>query len=189
MRSIEERAEVAMVEALKCVEYRIPKGQELRKPAYLLSLALRYGLVASAAAYHVMDYADSSDESRIKPFFSEWPLLVSNHIQDEVGDRLPFPQSDSMAIFVGRRAYDPLRMAIALRREHFPLGKSLSVASELFFRDHRFIIVNAWWWFRKRQAEQAFQEVAEESVRYAMNFFERREEDLEEVPEIALIGE
>lgn len=189
MRSIEERAEVSMAHALKCVQYRLPKKAELKKPAYLLSLALRYGLIGSAAAYHVLDWADSSEENRLRPFFSEWPQLVSRHVQFEMMHRLPFPQSDSIPTFVGRRAFDPLRMCIALRRERFPLGKSLSVASEIFLRDHKFILLSDWWWLRKKKVEEAFVEISDESIRYAMNFFERREADLDELPEIALIGE
>jgi hypothetical protein len=60
---------------------------------------------------------------------------------------------------------------------------------EEFFRVHRDEIMVGGHWFRKPRMLAQFKESAAQSMTYAMNFFDRQQAGLEEVREIALLGE
>ena len=189
MKPIQERAELVLMQALKCVQYRLPKDATLKRPALNLALSLRYGLVGSAAALFVLEMADHREERDLKALFQYWPVMVCDHVRNEMDSRLPFIPSDDTAQSIGQTAYNPLRMSLALRRQLLPIQKTLEISADVFYRDHRSEISSGTWLFHRKQVSRQFLQLSEDSVRYALNFFDRRRAAVDEVPEIALFDE
>jgi hypothetical protein len=189
MKPIQERAEVALVQALKCVQFRLPNQHHLKPKAYTCALALRYGLLGAAAAFHTLENANRLEEREVKSLFQYWPLMVTEHFCGDLCERLPFEANDSTACVVGRLAGVPMKVAMALRKQYLPVQRVLEISAEVFFRDHRYEITSEAWLFGKQRATKLFNQVAIESVHYSLCFFERRRAGLEEVSEIALLGE
>jgi hypothetical protein len=189
MKPIQERAESALSQGLRCVQYRLPNRYPLKPAAYSCALGLRYGLIAAAAAFYALETADSTEERELKQLFQYWPVMVTEHYRQEITYRLPpgFETVDST--MVGRLAGSPLRVSLALRKQFLPLQRVLEIASEIFARDHRTEITSDSWLLARPRTVKIFRSAGEESVRYSMHFFERRRSGLEEVSEIALLGE
>lgn len=189
MKFIRECAESAMVQGLKCVQFRLPSSPPLRPEAYTCALGLRYGLVGGAAAYYALDMSEPGDERELRFLFQYWPHLVTEHFRGEVAHRVPFDTDDMTAITVGKLAGGALKVCIALRRQLLPLERVLEISSEVFRRNHRREITADMWLLKRRGAAKQFHAVADESIRYAANFFDRRQAGLPEVSEIVLLGE
>lgn len=189
MKPIQERAELVFAEGLKCVEYRLPHRYQFKRSPFLLSLALRYGLVGSAASLFVLEMADHREERDLKALFGFWPVMVADHYLEQVAPNLPFADSRSSATAVGRLSAAPLRLAMALRRQLLPLSKTLELASDVYYRDHKNEVGQGTWIFGRKQLNATFCQATEDSIRYALNFFDRRRAALEEVREIALFDE
>lgn len=189
MDPIDVRVDTAFCQALKCAEYRLPKPDGLRAPGYVLALGLRYGLIGMAACHHLLLTSDTNDEDNILAMMDCWPSLVEDHVRWDMMHRLPFTAGSNVAHVIGRVAHLPLTSYLPLYRRLYPLGAALELVSEAFIHENRGMIFEGWPWFKRRAAMRTFEESMRESVAYARHFFERREADLEEVPEIALIGE
>jgi hypothetical protein len=63
------------------------------------------------------------------------------------------------------------------------------VATTDYLESHRQDIRHGWGWLRAHRGERLFNDLAASSQTFAMNFSERRKFDLEEVREIAILGE
>jgi hypothetical protein len=189
MRPIEERVDFAFYQALKCVEYRIPRNAHLRRPGALLALGLRYGLMGASAAHFLILTSTEAESEELGELFHSWPGMVEDHVRWEIRHRLPFPSSDAMPMLVGRMAKRPLQIHLSQHPELVPLEKCLDIAVEEFAREHLATIQAGWPIFARRKARKLFSESCEQSKAFAMRFYERREWGIEEVPEIALIGD
>lgn len=189
MRPIEYRTDQDFRQALRCVEYRTASLTELRPRGFLLALGLRYGLMGIASVQHLLELASPDEERTVYEAAVNWSQVVADHIRHSSFHRLP-PGSDvETADHVGRLAQLPLQSAIPLLRRHSPLAVCLGVATSDYLASHRQDIRHGWGWLRTRHGEQLFGDLAATSQMMAMNFSERRKADLDEVREIALLGE
>lgn len=190
MQPINERADAAYMQGLLCVEHRSRTMGMLQGPAYLVALALRYGLIGAAATHHVLLSTGNKEEERWAfELALRWPEMVEEHLRQFVRYRLPFHVDHRVPRISGDLAFQPVSTALRLYHNCYPLDRSLRAAAAQFAQDHQKMILKGVPWHKKRRVMAEFNEVAEQSVRYALNFFERREVDLEEVPEIVLLGE
>ncbi|HVT10899.1 MAG TPA: hypothetical protein VHE55_01425 [Fimbriimonadaceae bacterium] len=189
MEPIDVRADTAFAQALLCVEYRLPPPGGFKAPGYIFALGMRYGLIGMAASHHLLVTSEVYEEIRVLATIDCWPDFVEDHLRAVVGRRLPFATNSSIPDLVGRVAGLPLRSYLPLYRRLCPLSSALKIVADAICRDNRAMIFEGWPWFRRKAALRVFEASVEESKDFAMHFFERREADLEEVPEIALIGE
>ncbi len=189
MKPIEYRSDIEFLQALRCVEYRLPRQGDLRKQGYILALGLRYGLVGIAATYHLLETASDDEERLVLASARGWPQIVEDHVRFELKSRIPFPVDLSFPLTVSRMAERPVRIAIPLLQRLCPLESCMHQATEQFISENLFGVRLHWPWFRKGAAVKLFRRHAQESAGFAVRFFQRRQCDLEEVPEIALLGE
>ncbi len=189
MNPLEQKADATYLQALYCAEYRMPRAIGLRPSANLLALALRYGLVGAAATQHLLLSVGSEEERGVFSFAQGWPEMVEEHARQFMVNRLPFNASPSVPPLIGQLAYQPVGVTLRLYRHFCPLDRCLEAAAEQFAIDHKKALIAGVPLFQRRKVLKAFREVSRESIRFARNFFERRQFDLEEVPEIALLGE
>lgn len=189
MRPIEERVDFVFLQALRCVEYRIPRPEGMRRPGLLLALGMRYGLMGAAAAHYLILSATESESVELGELFRGWPSMVEDHVRYDVRHRLPFPSSDAMPMLLGRLAKRPLQIHLSQHPELVPVHRCLEIVAEEFSREHEAAICADWPFYLRARAKRTFDAVGRESLNFACRFYERREYGIEEVPEIALIGD
>jgi hypothetical protein len=189
MKPIQERAELALYQGLKCVQFRLLNRTPLKPKAYTHGLALRYGLIGTAAAFYALETADSQEERELRNIFLHWPAMVSEHFAREVAYRLPFQTSDENALCIGKLAGTPLRLGLNLRRQFLPLQRVLEITGDRFQADHRSEILSDSWLLARPKINKFFRLATEESIQFSLAFFDRRRCGLEELSEIALLGE
>jgi hypothetical protein len=189
MRPIEYKADIEYIQALRCVEYRLPVVGKLQKQGYLLALGLRYGLVGIAATNHLLESATGEDERCVLNITRSWPRIVEDHVRYELLKRLPFPCDIAIPVAVGRYSERALRLALPLLHRVSTLEKALQDTCDQFCSEHVAAIRMNWPWYLRRAAVREFNRCSKESLSFALHFSERRQYDLEEVPEIALLGE
>jgi hypothetical protein len=189
MRPIEERADQVFWQALKCVEYRIPRNTGLRRPGLLLALGLRYGLMGAAAAHYLILTSTEAESEFLGDVFREWPGLVEDHLRFEVRHRLPFPTSDAMPLLLGRLAKRPLQIHLSQHPELVPVRRCLEIVVEEYTNEHETAITADWPFYRRSRARKLFEAIGRDSLGFAYRFYQRQECGIEEVPEIALIGD
>ncbi len=188
MKPIDDRADIAYMEALRCVAYRIPVRGEMKESSYQIALGLRYGLVGVAASHFLLLGADPEEESEVISFIRSWPHMVEEDVRYVMADRLPLTRTEGLPARISQLALQPLRQYLPLYRQFVPLERCLKLISDRFVQEHDAMIRGPIW-LAHRLARRDFRTIAEDSVRFAASFFERREYGLEEVREIALIGE
>ncbi len=157
--------------------------------AYTHALGLRYGLVGTAAAFYALETADSQDERDLRNLFQQWPVMVAEHFQKEVAYRLPYDPDEETSLLVGKLAGTPIRLGLALRRQFLPLQRVLEIASDRYHGYHKSDIVSDTWLLGRPRARKDFKLATDESIQFALMFFDRRRCGLEELSEIALLGE
>jgi len=189
MKPIEYRSDIAFLQALRCVEYRVPPIRNLRKQGYVLTLGLRYGLIGIAATFHLLETANSEDEKIVMNLTRSWPRIVEDHVRFELQKRMPFTVDLAFPVAVSRCAERPLRIVLPLLHRLCPLESCLQEATQQFIGENLYGIRMNWPFYGRRAAVREFRIHAQESMDFALHFFERRQYDLEEVPEIALLGE
>ena len=189
MKPIEYRSDIAFMQALRCVEYRVPQMGSLRRSGYVLTLGLRYGLMGIAATFHLLETANSEDEKVIMRLTQSWPRIVEDHVRFEIQHNVPFPVDLAFPVAVSRCAERPLRIVAPLLQRLCPLETCLQEATDQFIAENMYGIRLNWPFFRRKRALAEFRKYSEQSTSYALHFFERRQYDLVEVPEIALLGE
>ncbi len=189
MRPIDYRVDATFMQALRCVEFRIPHGGRFKQRGYVHALALRYGLIGVAATHHLFLSCQANEQCEVVEMIDGWSGLVDEHVRLDLADRVAFPQSCSSAREIGRLAREPLFDYLPLYHRLYPLEIALMKTAEDFLERHRQEEWAGWSIFKRRQAVTAFRACAIESVTFARNFFERRQLGLQELPEIALLGE
>lgn len=146
-------------------------------------------MLGTAAAFYALETADIDEEPELKTVFQSWPLMVVDHFRHEIAYRLPFEGEPNQAQVVAKLSSSPLRVSLALRKQFLPLQRVLEISSDIFCRDHRGDITSDSWMFGKLKTVKLFKLLADESIRFSLCFLERRRVGLEEVSEIALLGE
>lgn len=189
MDPIDARVDTAFNQALRCVQYRLPKPEGYRAPGYVFAVGVRYGMVGIAAAHHLLITANDEEESKICAMLDGWPHLVEDHVRWEVLHRLPFATNSSVPRLISRISTLPLRGYLPLYRRLCPLSRAIELVGTALVKENRGMVVEGWPWLKRRSAIRQFQSTLQESNEFALHFFERRQAELEEVPEIALIGE
>jgi hypothetical protein len=189
MDPIDVRADTTFTQALRCVEYRLPSSTGYQPPGYVLALGVRYGLVGMAASHHLLITADDYEESGVMRMMDAWPNLVEDHVRWDMIQRLPFAGNSNVPHVIGRISALPLSAYVPLYRRICPLANALDLVCDAIIEENKAMIYEGWSWFRRKSAVKLFTATLRESSAFALNFFERRQADLDEVPEIALIGE
>jgi hypothetical protein len=189
MRPIHARAEGVFSQALQCVQYRIPGLYALRPVAFAHALGLRYGLIGMAGCHHLMITADPREEMELEADFLGWQDAVAEHVRFEVAPMLPFETLTAFPSVVGRFAAEPIYSYMAQQLRLLPFDYYLEIGLSDYEADHKRFASHGWPFWQKRKAARAFHAANRESLEYARHFLKRREADLEEVPEIVLLGE
>jgi hypothetical protein len=189
MKPIYERADIAFMQALRCVEFRVPKLGRMKRPGYLAALGLRYGMIGVAASHHLLITADDDEEIVLLELIGSYPRMVEDHIRWDLERRLPLETSKMLPIYLAKLSAHPLETYFPLYRRLCPLDHCLRVVMDAYVEEHSSAIRDGWGLFLRRRAVSDFREMAEQSAYFAKQFFERRQADLDELPEIALIGE
>ncbi len=189
MRPIEQRTDQAFGQALKCVEFRLPVRFGFGPEALQFALGLRYGLVGVAAAHYLLLSSPGCEEQEVLRNLRTYGYLVEDHVRRDVVRRLPHPTDLAYPQRVGQLAREPLMAYIPLYRRLCPLELSVNLVQDDFSQTYKGQIVSQANFFGRRALYRAFQSASWESTAFAMSFFERRQADLEEVREIALLGE
>lgn len=189
MDPIDVRADTNFHHALRCVEYRPIHTGNLKPAGYTAAIATRYGLIGSAAAYNLLLTSPDDPTSTLEAEVGYWQELVEDHMRTTMSRHAPFAINLTVPTIVGRFAGAQMRAFLMLYRRRFSFADCLEMIGQVASAEHKGMICEGWPWYRRRQAMRHFRELRAESARFATNFFERRQAGLEEVPEIALLGE
>lgn len=189
MKPVHARAEQVFKAALRCVQYRVPRLYSLRPMGFAHALGLRYGLIGLAGCHHLMLSADPRDEIELEADFLGWQDEVAEHVRFEVVPALPFSTLVAFPSVVGRFATEPIYCYMAQRLRLLPFDYYLEIALSEYEAEHKKHAIKGSPLWARRRAAKSFHAANRESLAFARNFLERREEDLDEVPEIVLLGE
>lgn len=189
MKPLDEKLDVNFMQALKCVGFRLHNRHQLKRNAYAHLLGLRYGLVGAAATHQLLTRCEVVEEQEALALIRSWPIMVEEHVRWAAGPRLSFSRGDACASLVASVAGRTMQTYLMLYRRICPLDSALAIARDVFLEEHRGIAGEGWLWWQKARARKRFRTAADESLAIALHFYDRREADLDEVPEIALIGE
>jgi hypothetical protein len=189
MDPIDVRADTTFSQALRCVQYRLPQSQGFKAPGYVLALGVRYGMIGMAASHHLLVTSEEYEEGRAISMVDCWPNLVEDHVRWDMIHRLPFTTNSNVPHLIGRISALPLRAYLPLYERLCPLSKALDLVGEALVEENKAMIFEGWSWFKRKGSLRLFSATMQETRDFALNFFERRQADLDEVPEIALIGE
>ncbi|RYG45451.1 hypothetical protein EON79_12625 [bacterium] len=189
MRSIQSTTRRAFDQALACAAYRVPSADKTPTEVWLAASALRYGLFGCAAAHALLIGAGSDDEVWILDHLGEIGDTVAEHYMSHVMSRAPVGIDLTSAWRVGE-------MAQLVADDYAPLGRrmtgvnvALRLASESFGQTRDRAIFASLPWWRRKDARRRYEALVDESLALAEKFYERRILDLDEVREIALLGE
>lgn len=188
MDPIEIRADANFHQALLCVEYRRIHSAGLKPAGYTVATALRYGLVGSAAANNLLLTSHEEILSGLKGGIEHWRRLVEEHVATTMSRDAPFDNPNAPAL-IGSIASAQMKSFLILYRRGVGFAECLAILGQLALSEHKGMIGEGFPWYRRRQATRRFRITVMESTRFAINFLERRQVDLDEVPEIALLGE
>lgn len=183
------RTDTTFAEALKCAQYRIPKPRGFKAPGYVLALGTRYGFIGLGAAHYLLATADARDEAAIVETIKLYPQMVEDHVRWELGEQLPFSKNSAIPHVVGRLASLPLEKYLQIYKNVFPLQVAAETIADQILESQRELIQEGWRCWQRRRAQRAFRNSLDESIKFSYYFYERRQADVEEVPEIVLLGE
>ncbi|RYG39183.1 hypothetical protein EON81_01625 [bacterium] len=189
MRSIQSTTRRAFDQALVSASYRVPTAESVPTEVWLAATALRYGLFGCASAHALLIEAGSDDEVWILDHLGEIGQTVADHYLEHVLPRAPQGVDMTSAWRVGE-------MAQLVADDFAPLGRrvpsvdvALRLATESFGQTRDQSIFSSLPWWRRRDAHRKYNALVDESLVFAENFYGRRLLDLDEVREIALLGE
>ncbi len=177
------------MQALRCVEFRSRLEPELTPLGTSLALGLRYGLVGITAFHHLLITSEDAEEPEVAAAMEGWGDVVEDHFRFEVRPRHGPGSFDLTPGEIGALSTESLRLFVPLYVRLLPLEHMLTAIAERYMAKHRRAITGSFNPLTRRRRLEAFRRSADTSISYALNFFERRQVGLEEVREIALIGE
>ena len=185
MRPVDQRADEAFMQALRCVEYRLPRADGFKQEGFLLALGLRYGMVGTAAIHHLLITATDEEELRLLDLIQSWPMMVEEHARWDVLHKLEIETTMAAPHLMAKHAARCLEIYFPLYRRLVPLEQALHTVLREFQAENNPGVRAGWSLLHWRPASRNFRTNGIESVRYARHFFERRQADLEELAEIA----
>lgn len=189
MGRIEHLTEVDLTQALRCVEYRLPRSAGLKPGGMRLALGIRYGLIGAAAVCHLLSDAEIGEERALLRSSARWPKMVEEHARKDALHRMGLPPEPASAAQVAAWARRTMHAVVAAREGMYPIAETFRDATDLVIAENRRYIFEGWNILARRKADRVFRLACASSVMFAHSFFERRGYGLEEVPEIALLGE
>lgn len=171
------------------MQFRLLNRLPVQPNAYNHALGLRYGLIGISAAFYALETADTQEERELRNIFQNWPGMVYDHFRHEVAYKLPFEPDEEAIQVISRLSGNPLRLGLTLRRQFLPLQRVLDIAADRFLSECKRDLLSDTWILRRPRTMKEFRLASEDSVKFALAFFDRRRCGLEELSEIALLGE
>ena len=172
MQDVREIAEDRFAAAFECAGHRPARRDGLEGAAERAADAFRVTLVGVAAFHLNLLSTPVQAEADILHAAANYATVVDDDV-DVPG-------------FAASRAFG---VALTLFRSMCPLEVTLSVIAEEFTATVAPAAVRRHGFFGRRKLANALDRSVAESVRYALNFFERQTLGLDERPEIALLDE
>ncbi len=189
MRQIDSTIDSSFCSALTCAELRFPKAHTMPRVALDSSVSLRFGLLGIAASQFILKDVPVRDQPAIIPDLRFFGTMIAEQLERS--------RLSASAHIVSEHCVDNCRNAysemfdryIELRQMNGPSELILAVLVEEFNRRSLQKFSRGFLRFWHRRTEREFKSQAQKSLQYALNFLERRRYGVEEVAEIALIGE
>ncbi|HWD37711.1 MAG TPA: hypothetical protein VG944_02600 [Fimbriimonas sp.] len=189
MRPIEQKTETTLSQALKCAQFRMPLDARLRKRPLEMGIGLRYGLIGIAASHHVLLSCPDDQERALVRQLHGFSGQIEDHFRQVVIGKMPYGPDVEFPHRMGRIFERLLDCYLPLYHRLCPLDLCLSVICDDFTYSHRKEIAQGVPLLSRSAAKRTFHSLADQSFAYALTFFERRQAGIEEVAEIALLGE
>jgi hypothetical protein len=189
MRPIDLTVDNSLSQALTCAEFRFPRGHRMPTVATDLTVALRFVLLGIGASHFVLRQAPRSENDRLVSELRYFGTMIAEQLElDRISNFACkiSPDCPQKAREIYGELFDRY---IFLSKLNGPLDLVLSILVEEFVNAHLQEFGRKFFVFRNLSLERAFDQEAQKSLRYTVNFVERRKLDLEELAEIALIGE
>jgi hypothetical protein len=159
------------------------------KPILDLTVCLRFGILGIGASHYVLKRASNSERISLLSELRRFGTMIREHLEEnrisEYSHQIS-PGCSRQAQEIYGELFDRY---VTLSNLNGPLDLVLSILVEEFVQKHSAQCGKRLILFRNRRLERAFDVQAQRSLQFALNFVERRSYDLEELPEIALIGE
>lgn len=172
MQDVRELAEDRFAAAFECAGHRPARRDGLEGAAERAADALRVTLVGISAFHLSLLSSPVQAEAEILHAAANYATVVDDDV-----DVPGFAASRSFGV------------ALTLFRSMCPLEVILSVVAEEFTATVAPVAIRRHGFLARRKVATAMDRSVAESVRYALNFFERQTLGLEERPEIALLDE
>lgn len=175
-----------IAQALKCVEYRLPKEQDRKGAPFAYTLALRYGLIVGVAALNTLAQPGGLNRDSL---IRECRYSVWQHSFFELPNKLAEAMPAQLQNRVHIIAAEIADQLVTLTLKGLELRFSLLLALHFFERKHRGEILKGTPYFLRLSQMRSVRATNMKSLGYALNFLARRRACLDEVPEIALLDE
>jgi hypothetical protein len=189
MRLPNSHTHVLYHQALRCVAFRLPLDVPMSSAMVEGVLGLRYGLIGATAVFPMLQ--EGFDRQGDVPTYlaTEFPAAVERHLLQEVDANLR-----KRGILVSsERIRDMVAFCMnvflnAVERK-MSLPNALAETADAFAEHYNRTIARGVPLWQRPGLKQKLDDQAKHTLRFCGNFFQRRLHDLEEVPEIALLGE
>lgn len=189
MTPIEHRVDSAFLQALNCAEHRVPRDVRLQPPAFSLALGLRYGLLGAAATHELFTTTEESQMPALRSATKDWEHLVDTHVRLNMLRRMPEGRQSVDHELVARYSEAAFHEYLSGYFRGCSLSACLDSVVRILTGRYRVEVTKGWPWYQAMRAKRIFGGCSAESLRFALLFFERRKAQIQEVPEIALLGE
>lgn len=189
MKSIQSKTQRALEQALDGASFHVPWSEASSAESWLALVGLRYGLFTCAAFHALLADAQSDDEIWVLDSLTEVAGPVAEHFTKHVLPHAPAGIDPSSAWRAGEMAqlvtddYAPLFHRVP------GLELALGLTTESFCEARMRSVLATYPVWQRLAAKKRFQGAVHASLRFAQSHYERRLLDLQEVPEIALLGE
>jgi hypothetical protein len=191
MRPIDFKIDSSLTQALTCGEYRFPKAGSMSPLSYDLSVSLRFALLGIAACHFALKDCPPQEQDEHFPELRFFGTMIREHLDQERVLCVSIPptfSNDSLELAQATFA-EIFDRYVELRTFRCPLDLAMNIIVEEFTERSKPYLKSKYRFWGSKKGLQAFQIESEKSHRFALNFYERRHYELEELPEIALIGE
>lgn len=189
MGPLDLRTDSSLCQALTCAELRYPRPSKLPSHLFDLAVGLRYALIGIAAAHFVLLECDPGDKRSVVAQMSGFGGMIRASVEQE-GCLHPHRRLSEGAEDATSAIFDRLfERYLDLISLYCPIDLVLSILIEEFGQAHAKKMRRRGWPFPSRSLRRSFDLESQQTLKFAICFFERRKFDVEEVPEIALLGE
>lgn len=189
MASIDTCLNEVVRQALICVRYRIAPLRSMRPTGFVHAMGLRYGLLGAAAVAYSTERSHPLDSMRAYEWSSGFRDLVQKEIVANTWPHFPITVRRRHIPQVAEIAQEVLHDALPLPLIPPDPARSLSGAVDRHMARHLREIRREWGFWKAEAGEEEFMAHAIASEAFALAFLNRQRHGLEEVAEIALLGE